>query len=90
MEEPRGKIPRRAETIDAPESTTNSLASGFKGLDGASRHQFSEGEKNVVVCFSFIFLDIFGQPPRCLTGITLLPFRLFLSRSSNLGDLGLR
>ena len=38
--------------IDAPESTTNSLSSGLI-VDGAGRHQFSEGEKNVVFCFSF-------------------------------------
>ena len=41
--------------IDAPESTTNSLSSGLM-VDGAGRHQFSEGEKNVVLCFSFNFL----------------------------------
>ena len=40
--------------IDAPESTTNSLSSGLR-VDGAGRHQFSEGEKNVVSCFSFDF-----------------------------------
>ena len=37
--------------IDAPESTTNSLSSGLR-VD-AGRHLFSEGEKNVVFCFSF-------------------------------------
>ena len=46
--------------------------------DGADRHQFSEGEKNVVLCFFFVFGDIFGQPPRCFTGTSLLRFRLFL------------
>ena len=40
--------------IDAPESTTNCLSSGLR-VDGAGRHQFSEGEKNVVLCFSFNF-----------------------------------
>ena len=40
--------------IDAPESTTNSLSSGLR-VDGAGRHQFSEGEKNAVLCFSFNF-----------------------------------
>ena len=63
--------------IDAPESRTNSLSSGLR-VDGAGRHQFSEGEKNAVLCFSFNFQDIFGQPPRCFTGTSLLPFRLFL------------
>ena len=33
--------------IDAPESTTNSLSSGFR-VDGAGKHLFSEGEKNAV------------------------------------------
>ena len=61
--------------IDAPESTTNSLSSSLRF--GASRHLFSEGEKNAVLSFSFFF-DIFGQPPRCFTGTSLLPFRLFL------------
>ena len=36
--------------IDAPESTTNSLSSGFN-VD-AGRHLFSEGEKNVALFFS--------------------------------------
>ena len=62
--------------IDAPESTTNSLSSGFR-VNGAGRH-FSEGEKNVVLFFSFNFYDIFGQPPRCFTGTSLWPFCLFL------------
>ena len=63
--------------IESPESTTNSLSSSLS-VDGAGRHQFSEGEKNAVLCFSFIFRDIFGQPPRCFTGTSLLPFRIFL------------
>ena len=37
--------------IDAPEPTTNSLSSGLR-VDGAGKHLFSEGEKNVVLCFS--------------------------------------
>ena len=53
--------------IDAPESTTNSLSSGL-GFDGAGRHHFSEGEKNVVSCFSFNFRIFFGQPPTPLYG----------------------
>ena len=39
--------------IDAPESTTNSLSSGFR-VD-AGRHLFSEGEKNVALWCSFNF-----------------------------------
>ena len=40
--------------IDAPESTTNSHSSGFR-VD-ARKHLFSEGEKNVALSYSFIFL----------------------------------
>ena len=40
--------------IDAQESTTNSLSSGLR-FDGAGRHQFSEGEKNVALSCSFNF-----------------------------------
>ena len=75
--------------IDAPESTTNSLSSGLI-VDGEGRHQFSEGEKNVVLCFSFSFrihLAIFHAASRA--------YRSCLSvsswdRSSNVGALGLR
>ena len=38
--------------IDAPESTTNSRSSGLR-VDGAGRHLFSEGEKNVALSRSF-------------------------------------
>ena len=38
---------------------------------------FSEGEKNAVSFFSFIF-RCFWQPPHCFTGTSLLPFHLFL------------
>ena len=44
--------------IDAPESTTNSRSSGSR-FDGAGRHQFSEGEKNAALFFSFYFLRCF-------------------------------
>ena len=40
--------------IDAPESTTNSLSSGLT-FDGAGKHLFSEGEKNVALSCSFNF-----------------------------------
>ena len=49
--------------IDAPESRTNSLSSGLR-IDGAGRHQFSEGVKNAVLSFSFnfrIFLLLHGH-----------------------------
>ena len=55
--------------INAPESTTNSFSSDSI-VDGEGRHQVSEE--------SPLFLDFFGQPPRCFTGTPLLPFRLFL------------
>ena len=38
--------------IDAPKSTTNPLSSCLR-VDGASKHLFSEGEKNAVLSFSF-------------------------------------
>ena len=41
-------------SIDAPESTTNSLSSGLR-FDGAGRHLFSEGEKNAALVLSFNF-----------------------------------
>ena len=64
--------------IDAPESTTNSLSSGLR-VDGADRHQFSEGEKNVVLCFSLENFRIFLASLHAgFTGTSLLPFRLFL------------
>ena len=40
--------------IDALEYTTHFLASGLR-VDGAGRHQFSEGEKNAALFFSFNF-----------------------------------
>ena len=60
--------------IDAPESTTNSLSSGLR-LD-ASRHVFSDGEKNVALSCSFNFYYTFGQLPRCFAGTLLLPLCL--------------
>ena len=75
--------------IDAPESTTNSLSSGLV-VDGEGRHQFSEDEKNVVLCCSSSFrkhLAIFHTASRasrsCLSVSSW-------DRSSNFGALGLR
>ena len=62
--------------FDAPESTTNSLSSGLR-FD-ASKHLFSEGEKNVALFFSFNFQNTFGQLPRCFAGSLLLPLCLLL------------
>ena len=61
--------------IDALESTTNSRSSGLR-FDGAGKHQFSESEKNAVK-FSPLIFGCFW-PPRCFTGTSLLPLRLFL------------
>ena len=52
--------------IDAPESTTNSLSSGFN-VD-ARWHLFSGDEKNAALSCSFNLNNIFGQLPRCLRG----------------------
>ena len=38
--------------IDAPESTTNSRSSGLR-VDAGRHQNFSEGEKNAILCFSF-------------------------------------
>ena len=73
--------------IDAPESTTNSLSSGFHVDEG--RHLFSGDEKNVALSCSFHF-NTFGQLPRCFAGTLLLPFCFFLRPSSNFKALGLR
>ena len=53
--------------IDAPESTTNSRSSGLR-FDGAGRHQFSEGEKNAALFFSFTSEDISGPASTLLHG----------------------
>ena len=57
-------------------------------VDGAGRHLFSEGEKNDVLSFSFNFRMLSGQPPRCFTGTSLLPFRLFLRPILKFGSIG--
>ena len=75
--------------IDAPESTTNCLSSGLR-VDGANRHQFSEGEKNAVLFFSFnfrIFLANFHAASRAHRSCHYVSS---WDRSSNFGALGLR
>ena len=62
--------------IDAPESTTNSLSSGFN-ID-AGRHLFSGDEKNAALSCSFKLNTPFGQLPRCFAGTLLLPLCLLL------------
>ena len=72
--------------IDAPKSTTNSLSFGLI-VDGEGRHQFSEGEKNVVLCISFSFrihLAIFHAASRA----SLLLFRLFLRSILKIWSIG--
>ena len=58
--------------IDAPESTTNSRSSGLR-IDGAGRHQFSEGEKNAA-SFSPLNLGCFQPASTLLHGHIALPF----------------
>ena len=75
--------------IDAPESTTISLSSGPR-VDGAGRHQFSGGEKNAVLCFSFnfwIFCASFHAASRAHRSCHSVSF---WDRSSNFGALGSR
>ena len=59
--------------IDALESTTNSLSSSLR-VDGAGRHQFSEGEKNAVLSFSFKFRGYFWPTSTLLHGHLALAF----------------
>ena len=62
--------------IGAPESTTDSLSSGFI-VDGAGRHYSLEGEKSSFVRF-FELKDVLGQSPRVSAGASLLSFNLLL------------
>ena len=74
--------------IDAPESTTNSLSSGFK--DDARWHLFSGDEKNVALSCSFnlnTFLASFHAASRAPYSCHSVSSR---ERSSNFGALGLR
>ena len=58
--------------IDAPESTTNSRSSGSR-VDGASKQEFSESEKEECRFILLLwFHNTFGQPPRCFTGAVAL------------------
>ena len=56
--------------IDAPKSTTNSRSSGLR-VDGAGKHQFSEGENNAALFFSLI-LGHFWPPSTLLHGTVAL------------------
>ena len=59
--------------IDAPGPTTNSLSSGLI-VDGDGRHQFSEGEKNAVLCFSSSLRIYFWPASTLLHGHIALAF----------------
>ena len=75
--------------IDAPESTTNSLSSSLR-LDGAGRHQFSEGEKNVALFFSFNFKTLLASLHAASRAHRSCHSVSSWHRSSNVGALGLR
>ena len=75
--------------IDAPESTTNSLSSGLR-IDGAGRHQFSEGEKNAVLSFSLNFRIFLASLHAASRATSLLPFRLFLRPILKFWSIGVR
>ena len=72
--------------IDAPESTTNFRSSSSRVE--ASKHQFSEGEKNVALSCSLNLRYTFGQLPRCFAGTMLLPFSLLLRPILNFWSVG--
>ena len=74
---------------DAPESTTNSLSSGLR-VDGAGRHQLSEGEKNAPSLFSFNFEDILASLYVVLWVHLSCHSVSSWDRSSNFGALDLR
>ena len=74
--------------IDAPESTTNSLSSGF--IVDAGRHLFSGDEKNAALSCSFnlnTFLASFHAASRAPSSCHSVSS---CERSSNFGALGLR
>ena len=75
--------------IDAPESTTNARSSGLR-FDGAGRHQFSEGQKNDALFFSFNFRTLLAS----LHAASRAPCSFYSvsswDRSSKFGAMGLR
>ena len=74
--------------IDAPESTTNSRSSGLR-VD-ASRHLFSEGEKNVALSCSFSFNTLLASFHAASRAPCSCHSVSSWDRSSNFGALGLR
>ena len=74
--------------IDAPESTTNSRSSGSR-VD-ASRHFFSEGEKNVALSCSFNLNTLLASFHAASRAPCSCHSVSSWDRSSNFGALGLR
>ena len=62
-------------SLDAPESTTEILHSGFE--DGAGKHQSSDGEKNVALCLFLNLGTLFAK-----SHASLGPHRFCLNVSS--------
>ena len=75
--------------IDAPESTTNSRSSGLR-FDGAGRHLFSKGEKNVALSCSFNFNTLLASFHAASRAPCSCHSVSSWDRSSNFGALGLR
>ena len=63
--------------ILAPESTTNSLSSGFM-VDAVGIIHFPVGEHNVALSISLSLVTISGKIPCLAAGASLLSFSLFL------------
>ena len=74
--------------IDAPESTTNSRSSGLR-VD-ASKHQLSEGEKNVALSCSLNFNTLLASFHAASRAPCSCHSVSSCERSSNFGALGLR
>ena len=70
--------------IDAPESTTNSLSSGFN-VD-AGRHLFSKGEKNAALCCSFNLNTHFWPASTLLPGHLALATLSLLANDSQISE----
>ena len=75
--------------FDVPESTTNSRSSSLR-FDGASRHNFSEGEKNVALSCSFNFNTLLASFHAASRAPCSCHSVSSWDRSSNFGVLGLR
>ena len=74
--------------IDAPESTTNSHSSSIR-FD-AGRHQFSEGEKNAVLFFSYYLRMLSASLHAASRAHRSCHSVSSWDRSSNFGSLGSR